>query len=106
MSQEKIDACYDIKEDSAALECMKELVRAGEGKCKPKLVLFTQEDCEPCEEEEALHKEALKEGVIQKLSVNTEEGMDIAIKNKIEFYPALVLLDCNNNIIYPTILPD
>ncbi len=104
--QEKVDACYAAVEDSVALECMKDIVREAEGECKPKLVLLTQELCTPCEEEEAVHEAALKEGVIKKLSVDTEEGMAIAVKNDIDVFPMLVLMDCNDKVIFPTVIPD
>lgn len=106
MDQQKVDACYALAEDSEALECMKDLVRSAEGESRPKLVLFTQADCTPCEEEEALHKAALEEGVIQRLSVDTEEGMAIALKNEIDIFPMLVLLDKDNKIIFPTVIPE
>lgn len=106
MDQQKIDACYAIEQDKEALECLKDIIRAAEGECKPKLVLFTQEACPPCVEEEARHEEAIKEGVIQKLSVDTEQGMTFAIKNEIEYFPSLVLTDCNYNVIYPTKIPE
>ena len=105
MTQEKVDKCYAIVEDSLALECMKDVVRQAEGECRPKLVLLTQDNCAPCEEEEALHEAAIKEGVIEKLSVDTEEGMAIAIKNDIDIFPMLVLMDCNDKMIYPTVIP-
>lgn len=102
MSQEKIDSCYAVEDNDKALECLKNIVRAGEGACKPKLVLFTQKDCTPCQEQKAKHAQAIKEGVIQELSVNTDRGMAVAIKNELEYFPALVLLDCQDKIIYPT----
>ena len=106
MSQEKIDACYAIVENSLALDCMKELVRdATKDKCPPKLVLLTQDNCAPCEEEEALHEEAIKEGIIQKVSVDTDEGMAIAVKNEIDIFPVLILTDCKNKMLYPTEIP-
>lgn len=102
MAQQEIDQCYAIEDDSKALECLKDIVRAAAGDCRPQLVLLTQEDCTPCQEERAKHNEALKEGIIQELSVNSEKGMAIAVKNEIDFFPALVLLDCEGNIIYPS----
>jgi len=106
MDQKQIDVCYGIKDDAKALECLKNIVRADEGKCHPRLVLLTQEDCTPCETEKENHKEALKEGVIQELSIETEEGLAVAIKNEIDYFPALVLLDCDGNVIYPSELPE
>ncbi len=104
--QEAIDKCYSLEDDAVALDCMKETVREAKGDCKPQLVLLTQESCTPCVEEKALHKDALKEGVIKELSVDTDAGMKVAIKNEIDFFPAIVLLDCDEKVIYPTEIPE
>lgn len=100
--QKRIDACYAIENDLEALECMKELVRNATGSCRPKLVLFTQPNCIPCKEEKATHKAAIAEGIIQEVSITSPEGLAIAAKNEIDFVPALVLLDCQDNLIYPS----
>jgi len=101
--QKKIDGCYAIEKDEDALACLKKLVAAAEGKCCPKLVLLTQESCTPCKEERELHKEDIAKGIIQELSIDTEEGFEVAAKNEIEHFPALVLLDCDNKLIYPSV---
>lgn len=101
--QEDFDTCYAIEDDRAALECLKELVRTAEGPCAPKLVLLTQVGCVPCEEESALRKDDIASGLIQELSVDTEEGLKVAATNDIEYFPALVLLDCNNKLILPSV---
>lgn len=103
MSQQKdVDKCYTLEDNAEALECMKDIVRESSGKCKPQLVLFTEEGCTPCEEEKTIHKDAIKEGIIKELSVNTEEGLKVAIDIELDYLPALVMLDCNNKIIQPT----
>ncbi len=100
--QREIDACFAIEEDKAALACLKEIVGKAEGACRPKLVLLTQESCTPCQEERALHKEDIAKGIVEELSVDTQEGFEVAVKNEIEFFPALVLLDCENKLIFPS----
>lgn len=102
MGQEEIDNCYAVENDKKALDCLKDIVRAAEGECRPRLVLFTQGNCTPCAEEKARHKAALAEGVIQELSIDTKEGLAIAVKNEIDFFPSLVLMDCEDKIIYPS----
>ena len=100
--QKKIDNCFAIDDNNAALACLKEIVRTAKGPCRPKLVLLTQERCIPCAEEKALHQEAINKGIIQLLSVNSREGLEVATKNKIEAIPALLLLDCKDNLIFPS----
>ena len=100
--QQKIDSCYAIEDNKNALSCLKEVVRTAEGTCRPKLVLFTQENCVPCKKERARHQEDIAKGIIQELSIESPEGLEIAHRNKIEYFPALVLLDCNNNLISPS----
>lgn len=100
--QQKIDDCYAIENDKDALACLKELVSSAEGNCRPKLVLLTQEGCLPCSEEKAFRQKDIDKGIIQELSIDTQEGFDVAAKNEIEDFPALVLLDCDGKLIYPS----
>lgn len=101
--QQKIDDCFAIENNKRALACLKELVKTAEGTCHPKLVLFTQENCTPCKRERTRHREDIANGIIQEISIETPEGLEIAHRNKIEFFPTLVLLDCKNNLIYPNV---
>lgn len=100
--QKKIDGCFAIEDDKKALACLKELVSNAEGACRPQLVLLTQESCTPCEEERALHQKDIDKGIVKELSVDTEEGFKVAAKNEIEVFPALVLLDCEDKLIFPS----
>lgn len=99
--QAKVDTCYAM-DGKEALECIKGFVQTASGPCRPKLVLLTQENCIPCSKEKATHKKAIDEGLIQVLDVSTPEGAAIVSKNKVEFLPSLLLLDCEDKIIYPS----
>ncbi len=101
--QKKIDGCFSIENNKNALACLKELVSTAKGDCRPKLVLLTQERCIPCAEERELHKEDIARGIVQELSVNTPEGLEVAVKNEIQSIPALVLLDCKDKLILPSV---
>ncbi len=100
--QKNIDGCFAIEDNNAALACLKEIVRTATGPCRPRLVLLTQERCIPCAEEKARHQEAIDKGLIQVLSVNSPEGLEVAVKNQLENVPSLVLLDCKDNLIFPS----
>ncbi len=100
--QKKVDDCFAIEDNKTALECMKELVSTAEGDCRPKLVLLTQENCTPCEEEKAFRQKDIDKGIIMELSVDTPAGFEVAAKNEIDYFPALVLLDCDGKLIYPS----
>ncbi len=95
--------CLAVEEDKAALECLKKVVAqySGSDICRPKLVLLVQDGCVPCKEETALHADDIARGVVQKISVNSPEGLAIAKKNDIELIPSLILLDCQDNLILP-----
>lgn len=95
--------CLAIEENKAALDCLKRVVAqySGSDVCRPKLVLLVEDNCVPCEGEVALHKEDIAMGIIQKIPFDSPEGMAIAKKNDITLFPSLLLLDCNNNLIYP-----
>ncbi|KKN59507.1 hypothetical protein LCGC14_0541210 [marine sediment metagenome] len=100
--QKEIDNCFAIEDNNAALTCLKEIVRTAKGPCRPHLILLTQENCIPCAEEKALHQEAINNGIIKELSINSPEGLAIAAKNQLAHVPALVLLDCKDNLIFPS----
>lgn len=100
MSKAKIDQCYLIEDNNAALDCLKTLVQEPAA-CQPRLVLFTQGNCLPCKSEASRYEKDIADGTIQEIDVDSPEGSAIAIKNGIDIIPALVVLDCHDNIIEP-----
>ncbi|KKN48227.1 hypothetical protein LCGC14_0654890 [marine sediment metagenome] len=101
--QEKFDECYSIEDNQKALACLKEMVKHSSGSCRPKLVLLTQKNCVPCSEEKTLRKPDIASGVIQEVNIDSSEGLEIIAKNGIDNVPALLFLDCNNNLINPSV---
>ena len=105
MEQHKKDTqeCLTIANDSAALSCLKKVVAkySGSDVCQPKLVLLVQDGCVPCKEETALHADDIAKGIVNKININSPEGIAIAAKNKINLIPSLILLDCQDNLIFP-----
>ena len=93
--------CLAIEEDTAALDCLKKVVTqySKSDVCRPKLVLLVQDGCEPCKEESARHANDIARGIIQKINVQSPEGLAITKKNGIDLIPSLILLDCQDNII-------
>lgn len=100
--QDKVDTCYAIKDNQEALRCIKNFVGTAGGSCLPKLVLLTQERCVPCGEEKALHQQAINEGIIQLIDIDTPEGLAIAKLNDIDAVPVLLLLDCHDKVMLPS----
>ncbi len=95
--------CLAIEEDTTALACLKKVVAqySDSDICRPKLVLLTSKGCLPCKGEATLHADDIANGIVQQIDFTSPEGMAIAKKNDIEFIPALVLLDCHDNLIMP-----
>lgn len=95
--------CLAIPNDKTALNCLKKVVSeySNSNVCRPKLVLLTAEWCDPCKGEEALHADDIAKGIIQEITFDSPEGLEIAKKNDIAHIPSLVLLDCHNNLIMP-----
>lgn len=95
--------CLAITNDKKALTCLKKVVAkySSSDICRPKLVLLVHEGCVPCKEETTLHADDIASGIIQKVSINSPEGLTIARKNDIKLTPSLILLDCHNNLINP-----
>ena len=86
VDKKKTDECYALDSNTAALDCMKALVQNDQSSCVPKLVLFTQEGCVPCEEEKALRQGDINKGIIREVSIDTREGLAIAAKNEIHYF--------------------
>ena len=101
--KDKTQSCLVIENNKTALACLKKVISEfpDNGGCKPKLVLLVSNDCDPCDEETALHKADIEKGIIQKITFNSPEGRAIAQKNNISTVPSLILLDCYNNLILP-----
>ena len=95
--------CLAIEDNNSALACLKKIVAqySGSDICRPKLVLLVQAGCVPCKEEAALHADDIAKGIIQKISVESPEGLAIAKNNDISLIPSLILLDCHDNLINP-----
>lgn len=95
--------CLAIEDNKTALACLKKVVAqySDSNICRPKLVLLTSKGCLPCKGEAALHADDIAKGIVQQIDFTSPEGMEIAKKNDIEFIPALVLLDCRDNLIMP-----
>jgi len=101
--QKQFDECYAIDEDDQALACLKNLVRTATGDCRPRLVLLTQDNCIPCRDERAFRRTDIDSGIIQEINIKSTEGLAITKKNDIVQIPALLFLDCKNNLIYPSV---
>ena len=101
--EEDTQKCLAIEDNKTALSCLKKVVSeySESDVCRPKLVLLTNKGCLPCKGEAALHADDIAKGIIQQIDFTSPEGMVIAKKNAIEFIPALVLLDCHDNLIMP-----
>ena len=95
-----VQACL-VMDDPQALNCIEELIKnwPAEEACKPSLVLLTQGNCVPCEEEHEVHAAAIAAGIIEVVDIDSPRGADIAKRNNIEQTPAVLLLDCTDMII-------
>ena len=99
MSQ-KIINCYEIEDNQQALACLKEETQKPTA-CRARLVLFTEGNCSSCKTERKKYQDDISSGSIEEISIDSPEGIKIADKNGITFVPALVVLDCHDNIIEP-----
>jgi hypothetical protein len=83
---------------SCAIETI-EMIPPGLKDSKPRLVLFTQDDCIPCAEDREKYAVLLANGQITEVDANSPEGKAIMDQNNLEATPSLVLLDCENKLI-------
>jgi hypothetical protein len=100
MSESKIIDCYKIEDNQKALSCLKEVTQEP-SPCRARLVLFTQDNCTSCKQERKRYQDDIENGIIEEIRIDSPEGTKIADKNGIVFVPALVVLDCHDNIIEP-----
>jgi len=102
MSQAKINECYAIEDNEEALACLRKVVQE-EGECRPRLVLFTQDKCLPCKQERTRHAGDIAQGIIEEINIDTPVGATLAAINAIDMIPSLVVLDCHDKIIEPSV---
>jgi len=90
-----------IKDDDQSMACIfKELESQKEESCPAQFILLHSENnCEPCEEEMRQHAEGIKKGLIRLVSIESPEGLAIMATNEIDFFPVLMLIDCQKKAI-------
>ena len=97
-----IQACLGKTDDGEALSCLQETVGALqkiEGLCRPQLVLLSQENCDPCDEEREVRKDAIARGIIQEVDINSPRGRQICKNTEVDWTPSLLPLDCHDNLL-------
>ena len=99
-ASDAIRRCYDIEDSQAAFDCVKQVTgNAKQEACPPRILLFTKPGCEPCEEERATRAADIAAGLIEEVSLATEEGRALADRLGIEDTPAILPVDCNGDAI-------
>jgi len=91
-----------MENNEEALACLRKVVQE-EGECRPRLVLFTQDKCVPCKQERKRYKQDISEGIIEEINIDTPVGATLAGINAIDMIPSLVVLDCHDHIILPSV---
>lgn len=92
--------CLRIPNEDEAYGCMKEAIKKDGSACPSRLVLLLEPtDCDPCEKALQEYAEDIKNSSVHVVHTTSKDGEEIIEKNKIEYAPVLLLLDCHNNII-------
>lgn len=102
--EQEIQTCLAINDNGEAWSCLKNAVSKyadDDSICRPKLVLLVQKGCAVCKQEAAVHAADINNGIIKKVESTSPEGQAIMRNNDIDLVPAILLLDCNNQIIDP-----
>ena len=100
-SEKDARACYTADDP---LDCVRKVVshyKKNGSACKPRFVLLTQNDCEPCEKAKKEFADDIANGIVESIPFDSPEGAKIVKNNKIQDVPSLILLDCHDNIISP-----
>lgn len=99
--EKKAQKCLSIEDNAEAFACVKRVIAEGGKGCQPRLVLLSNENCDPCSEEMAHHKKDIDAGLIHVIPFTSPEGVEIAKKNNIDYVPSVLLLDCHNLAMVP-----
>ena len=94
-----VQSCFDATD---ALDCIVETIKVlpdVKGLCKPEVILFTAKDCRYCEDTRITYTDYLRKGEIKELDINSDKGSVKADTAGITDTPALVILDCNNQLL-------
>ena len=97
----KIQHCLSAEDDKVAFACIKDVIRIPkeESVCQPKIVLLTQGGCGPCSEERERFAHDIETGLVQLVDIDSPYGRTIAERNQVDSIPAIMILDCEDNII-------
>ncbi len=100
-TQVKIEKCLTIDNSKESYECVKSTISKLQQteKCRPRLILITQKNCPYCDIEKENISQDIESGLVQVVDISTVEGKMLTDKNDIDFTPALLLIDCDGNII-------
>lgn len=96
---EKVTSCFDIENKEESFACVRKAIREETGSCHSRIVLLTQESCAVCAEEKARRQKDIEAGEISVVDVDSEDGRDIVKINELDSIPALIVVDCHNQMI-------
>ena len=92
----ELEQCLGLPEDEG-ISCAKSFIKKkSRGSCPIRFVLLTENDCEPCDR---AHLKYGDDPDIKLVNITSKEGKDIIKKGKIKNVPALLIIDCDNNVI-------
>lgn len=97
--KEQLVECYNMKNRAKGLECLDSIIRKADGACVPYFILFTQNDCNVCDEVRETQKTRLADGTMREVNIDTHEGEKKAREFKIDETPVVVLVDCHGKEI-------
>lgn len=69
------------------------------GLCKPRLVMLTDQDCPNCADMRTIHSGLLSTGIAKEVDATSNRGKRIGHLNRVDGVPALLLLDCKDELI-------
>lgn len=100
--KEAVGKCFAFDDNDQAFKCLQDVIvkaQQKQGDCNPKFVLLTQENCSYCTEEKTARQTEINTGLVEVVNIHSQRGTEIAKRNGIDFVPALLLVDCQDNII-------
>jgi hypothetical protein len=98
-NEEAVKRCYANESDDTALSCIKEVIKHPEVGCTPRMVLLVREGCDGCRQEKERYKNDIASGLVNVVDIFSEKGKEIALRNEIDFVPALLIVDCGDKAI-------
>jgi hypothetical protein len=106
LMSEMVMECQELDEDdpnnnpvSCVIDTIKNLPDEV-ADARPRFIILTQEDCEPCAEVVPQFQRLIDDGLVDQIDTDTDEGQQVMEQTGLKFTPALAVLHADGDLMF------